>query len=54
VGHHREGTGRTPGWVEISITLETRSNEHFGQIVSALEAQGVEVIQSGGSNGSPG
>jgi threonine dehydratase len=54
VDHHREGTGRAPGWVEISITLETRSNEHLRQIVSALESQGVEVIQSGGSNASPG
>ncbi len=53
VDHHREGTGLTPGWVEISITLETRSSEHVKEIVAALEDQGVEVIQSGGSSGSP-
>jgi threonine dehydratase len=53
VDHHREGTGLIPGRVRIAITLETRSNEHFKQIVSALEDQGVEVIQSGDSSGSP-
>ena len=53
VHHHREGSGRAPGWVEISITLETRSGDHFKEIVSALEDQGVSVIQSGGSIGSP-
>ena len=54
VDHHREGSGRAPGWVEISITLETRSEDHFKEIVAALEDHGVLVIQSGGSNGSPG
>lgn len=53
VDHHREGSGRPPGWVEISITLETRSSDHFKEIVSALEGQGVTVIHSGGSIGSP-
>jgi len=53
VDHHREGSGLAPGWVEISITLETRSGDHFKEIVSALEDQGVSVIQSGGSTGSP-
>ncbi len=43
IDHHREGTGRGPGWVEIAITLETRSADHLDQIVAALQDQGVEV-----------
>jgi threonine dehydratase len=54
VHHHRQGTGRGPGWVEIAITLETRSSEHFGEILEALGAQSVEIIQSGARSGSSG
>lgn len=54
VDHYREGTGLSPGWVEIGITLETRSADHLSEISAALKDQGVEMTQTGAASGSPG
>jgi len=53
VVHHREEMGVPFGKVEIRLTMETRSSEHFEEILDALDRYGVS-IQPGVVSGSPG
>ncbi len=50
--HHREGPGLEFGKVEIQLTLETRSRDHFNEIVQMLEPYSVVATQPGQGNGS--
>jgi threonine dehydratase len=52
VQHHREGPGLEFGNVEIQLTLETRSREHFESIVDALHGYVVVATQPGLGNSS--
>jgi hypothetical protein len=38
VEHHREGTGLEFGTVKITLSIETRSQSHFDQILEALDS----------------
>ena len=47
VDHHRFGSDDTPfGYVDATLTLETRGAEHIRQIVGVLEANGYQVTRS--------
>jgi len=52
VEHHREGAGLDFGKVEIHLSLETRSREHFDEIVANLSDYEVVATQLGRGNGS--
>jgi len=54
VSHHREEVGVAFGDVEIHVTLETRSADHFGEILEALADYDVAATQSGRTSGEPG
>jgi threonine dehydratase len=45
--HHREGPGLEFGKVDIQLTLETRSREHFNSIVETLRPYDVVATQPG-------
>ena len=52
VDHHREGAGLDFGKVEIHISCETRSADHFDEIVAGLSDYEVEATQFGRGSGS--
>ncbi len=42
VEHHREGTGLEFGTVKITLSIETKSRQHFDEILGALEGYVIE------------
>jgi threonine dehydratase len=47
VEHSRVGSSLSLGDVEVALRLETRGVEHCAEIVEALTASGVRVLQQG-------